>query len=316
VRPIASVSLDLDNEWSYHMVRGLPGWQERPSYLPLVVPRVLDELERAGLEITFFVVGIDAVGADRPLIRALADAGHEIGNHSFEHRPWMNRDPIEAVDAELARAEDALGEATSERPRGYRGPGYSLSAELLEILVARGYDYDASTLPTWIGPFARAAYFRAAEMDDEQRRARADLFGHLRDARHPLRPYRWDVKGQPLLEIPVTTVPLLRVPMHMSYLLWLAGISPHLARAYLSTAIALCRAQGLNPSMLLHPLDFLDATEVPSLAFFPAMNMASPRKIVLVREFLERLGEHFNLVSMARHAAGVSRTPERRATSV
>ena len=59
-RPLASLSLDLDNLWSYMKIHGDPGWQTRPSYLDAVVPYVLDVLERERLRITFFVVGADA----------------------------------------------------------------------------------------------------------------------------------------------------------------------------------------------------------------------------------------------------------------
>jgi hypothetical protein len=37
-RPIASVSLDLDDLWTYLRTRGDPSWEQRPSYLPIFVP--------------------------------------------------------------------------------------------------------------------------------------------------------------------------------------------------------------------------------------------------------------------------------------
>src|SRR5207247_6203043 len=58
--PTASLSLDLDNQWSYMKTHGDAGWEAFPSYLDLVVPRVLDFLAARGLTITFFVVGQDA----------------------------------------------------------------------------------------------------------------------------------------------------------------------------------------------------------------------------------------------------------------
>ena len=38
------------------------------------------------------------------------------------------------------------------RPIGFPGPGFSWSPDLLEVLAERGYRYDASTLPTYLGP--------------------------------------------------------------------------------------------------------------------------------------------------------------------
>ena len=47
-KPAASLSLDLDNQWSYMKTHGDPGWESLPSYLALVVPRVLDFLANGG----------------------------------------------------------------------------------------------------------------------------------------------------------------------------------------------------------------------------------------------------------------------------
>jgi len=43
-QPVASLSLDLDNKWSYLKTHGDVGWESFPSYLDMVVPRVLDFL--------------------------------------------------------------------------------------------------------------------------------------------------------------------------------------------------------------------------------------------------------------------------------
>ena len=56
----ASLSLDLDNQWTYMRTHGDAGWESYPSYLDLVVPRVLRALAERDLKITFFIVGRDA----------------------------------------------------------------------------------------------------------------------------------------------------------------------------------------------------------------------------------------------------------------
>ena len=56
-KPIGSISLDLDNKWSYMKTHGDAGWEEFPSFLDLVVPRILDFLQEHSQKITFFVVG-------------------------------------------------------------------------------------------------------------------------------------------------------------------------------------------------------------------------------------------------------------------
>ena len=114
-----------------------------------------------------------------------------------------------ALAADIAEAEDALAQATGVRPIGFRGPGYSWSRDLLEVLADREYLYDASTLPTYIGPLARAYYFWTARLTPAQRAERKQLFGSFRDGLRSVKPYRWSLSGgRTLLEIPVTTMPL------------------------------------------------------------------------------------------------------------
>ena len=307
MKPLASLSLDLDNEWSYLKTHGDASWEALPSYLDVAVPRALDLLRALDLTITFFVVGQDAaLERNRDAISALARAGHEIGNHSFKHEPWLHRYSEVEVRDELSSTEDALADVTGSVPIGFRGPGYSLSPTVLEVLVERGYLYDASTLPTVVGPLARAFYFRSSRLDAAQREERSDLFGSASEALRPLSPYRWDVGADGIIEIPVTTMPGLRVPFHVSYLLYLAGRSPALARAYFRTALLACRASRVAPSILLHPLDVLGGDDVRSLSFFPGMAMSGKEKRELVGGFLGLLAERYEICTVGEYAASLA----------
>jgi peptidoglycan/xylan/chitin deacetylase (PgdA/CDA1 family) len=310
-KPLASLSLDLDNKWSYMKTHGDAGWEAFPSYLDVMVPRALEVFRRRGLTLTFFIVGQDAaLPRNREALKAIADAGHVIANHSFHHEPWLHLYGEEQIEAEIRTAEEAIEGATGRRPRAFRGPGYSLSQATLRVLVRRGYAYDASTLPTFLGPLARAYYFFTSRFSAAERQQRKALFGNLRDGLRSIRPYHWDVDGTRLLEIPVTTLPLLRVPIHVSYVLYLGVVSPPLARLYFRAAMALCRATGVEPSILLHPLDFLGGEDEADLAFFPAMRMGRERKLGLVADCLDLLQRRFDLQSLDAHAARIAARPE------
>lgn len=306
-RPIASLSLDLDNKWSYLKTHGDRGWEEFPSYLDVVVPRFLEVLAKHELRITVFVVGQDAALAkNRGALSSIAAAGHEVGNHSFHHEPWLHLYSPEEIDEEIARAEECIAEATGVTPNGFRGPGYSLSPAVLECLTRRGYQYDASTLPTIVGPMARAYYFFRARLDAEQRAERKKLFGDWRDGLRPIRPYWWQLDQQRLLEIPVTTMPLARVPIHFSYILFLREKSSAVAWVYWRLAMRMCQTLGVEPSFLLHPLDFVGGDEQPELAFFPAMSMPTAVKTAFVDELLGDFARRFRVLPMGEHAASIA----------
>jgi peptidoglycan/xylan/chitin deacetylase (PgdA/CDA1 family) len=303
MKPLASLSLDLDNKWSYLKTHGDPAWRSLPSYLDVVVPRVLDFLAARALTITVFVVGQDAaLDANREVLAAIPAAGHQIGNHSFHHEPWLHLYSAAQIERELARAEEAIERATGRRPVGFRGPGFSLSPATLQTLARRGYHYDASTLPTFLGPLARAYYFMTARLTPQERRQRKALFGGFAEGLRPLAPYRWRTPAGPVLEIPVTTMPGLRVPIHVSYLLYLQAIAPALALPYFRAALALCRLRGIQPSLLLHPLDFLGADDTRDLDFFPAMRLPSARKLELVGEAVAQLTSRFTVLTLEKYA--------------
>ena len=302
-RRLASLSLDLDNQWSYMKTHGDPGWEAFPSYLDIVVPRVLELLRRRGITITVFVVGQDAALArNHAALRAIAAAGHEIGNHSFNHEPWLHLYSRADLEDEFDRAEAAIEAATGVRPSAFRGPGYSLSDRVLRVLHDRHYRYDCSTFPTFVGPLARAYYFLRARLDRDQKEKRKILFGGLRDGLRPLRPYRWQLGREGLVEIPVTTMPIIRMPVHFSYLHWLAGFSEGLARAYFALALRLCDLTGVQPSLLLHPLDFLGGDDVAGLGFFPAMAQSGADKMNRMDRLLTLLQGRYDVVPMGAHA--------------
>ena len=58
-------------------------------------------------------------------------------------------------------------------------------------LARRGYEYDCSTLPTFLGPLARMYYFATARLEREDRAERKRLFGKWSEGLRPLQPYWW-----------------------------------------------------------------------------------------------------------------------------
>lgn len=308
MKPLASLSLDLDNQWSYMKTHGDAGWESYPSYFDILVPRVLEFLKARNLTITWFIVGQDAaLDKNQKALRAIVDEGHEIGNHSFRHEPWLHLYSESEIEKEFASAEEHIARATGQQPRGFRGPGFSLSSSVLRVLARRGYQYDCSTFPTYLGPLARAYYFMTSKFSPEEREKRKALFGSMRDGVRSLKPYRWRLDEGALTEIPVTTMPFFKVPIHVSYLLYLSVLSPVLARAYFRVALMLCRLTRTPVSLLLHPLDFLGRDDVPALSFFPGMGLTGEQKLRVVGDALALLTDHYTVVTMRQHASDVAK---------
>jgi hypothetical protein len=306
MKPLASLSLDLDNKWSYMKTHGDSGWDSFPSYLDVAVPKILDFLKQRNQLITFFIVGQDAaLDKNKAVLRSIADAGHEIGCHSFNHEPWLHLYSYEKLDQELAKAEESILDATGQKPVGFRGPGFSLSENTLNVLAKRGYQYDATVFPNVLNPLARAYMFKTSKLTKEQKEQRKALFGTLDDALRPVKPYKWQLGTETLTEIPVTTMPVFKIPIHLSYVLYLSIYSKALAIFYFRVALFMCKLTGTAPSILLHPLDFIGSEDAKELAFFPGMRISLEDKLSVVDKVLGMLAKSYQVVTMKEHADSI-----------
>ena len=185
----------------------------------------------------------------------------------------------------------------------FRGPGFSWSNDLLEVLQKRNYIFDASLLPTYISPLMRQYYFYKSKLSKAEKESRKELFGSFKEGFYPLKPFTWIFKNEKqLMEIPVTTMPVLKLPFHQSYLLYISGVSMGLMKAYLRFAIFMCKLTKTPPSYLLHPLDLVGDDVVPQLSFFPGMNIKSQKKMKVFEIAISMLKKHFDVLPMGQFA--------------
>jgi len=82
--------------------------------------QILDILERNGVPATFFQVGMN-VERLPAVARAVRDAGHEIGNHSYTH-PLLSLRTPGFIQSELSRAHQAIEKHTGVVPVWFRAP--------------------------------------------------------------------------------------------------------------------------------------------------------------------------------------------------
>ncbi len=87
---------------------------------PACTPRLLDILARHGAKATFFLIGRFAE-IEPTLARAVADAGHLIGNHSWTH-PKLSLIAAHRVRDELTRTKNTLEQITGKPIRYFRPP--------------------------------------------------------------------------------------------------------------------------------------------------------------------------------------------------
>ena len=83
-------------------------------------PRILEILARHSVPATFFQCGANV---DRlpSVARAVHQAGHQIGNHSYSHPLFCFRS-IRFLHEDLRRAQEIIADRTGARPEWYRAP--------------------------------------------------------------------------------------------------------------------------------------------------------------------------------------------------
>ena len=172
----------------------------------------------------------------------------------------------DAITSEIDRAHGLIGACAGAAPRGFRAPGYAVSAEVIELLGARDYRYDSSAFPSLPYYGAKAAVMGAMRAFGRKSGSVLDTPRVLAAPRVPYRPapgapYRRAADGPvgalDLVELPMTVTPLARLPVIGTSLV----TAPSWLRRHL-VGVAL-RAPFFN--LELHGIDLADADadEIP-----------------------------------------------------
>ena len=103
-----------------------------------ILPRILGMLDELGLRTTFFVEGLNAELYAEALLE-IANAGHELGYHGWQHEYWPNLSPSEEARL-LERGVHKMDEL-GIRPRGFRPPGGRLTSSSPELLENLGFTH-------------------------------------------------------------------------------------------------------------------------------------------------------------------------------
>lgn len=95
------------------------------------IPSMLHILEKYNVHATFFLEG-RWVKENPQLAKMIADAGHEIGNHSYNH-PDMKTMSKQAIREQIVKTNDAIEAATGIKPRLFAPPSGSYRDDVVYI---------------------------------------------------------------------------------------------------------------------------------------------------------------------------------------
>ncbi|MDB5682181.1 MAG: polysaccharide deacetylase family protein, partial [Sphingomonas bacterium] len=175
------LSVDVE-EWfqvgAFERVIRKADWDGLEGRVDYNTGKVLDLFAESGVKATFFTLGWVADRHPR-LIRRIADEGHEVASHGWDHDRVFTLDAA-GFRADLARAKSALEDASGQKITGYRAPSFSIDQRTPwahSVLADEGYRYSSS-----VAPIAH------------------DHYGWADAPKHAYRP----VAGSDLIELPIS----------------------------------------------------------------------------------------------------------------
>lgn len=215
-RRLCAISVDLDEVRHYYAIHGLK--PATPASLRAVyeraLPRFADLAAAERLPLTLFVVGADLAWPENGArLRAFAAAGHELGNHTYDHQYDLTRRGERHIETQIERANEVIAMRAGQRPTGFRAPGYTITDVVYRALRSSGMAYSSSVFPCPYYYAAKAAVITALRLAGKPSSSIASGPGVLAAPRAPYRvgePY-YRV-GSGMLELPIQVTPVLRLP--------------------------------------------------------------------------------------------------------
>lgn len=298
---LACVNVDLDSIPQYCRIHGLRD-DNLPAETALAIyrrglERFLELFALRRVPATFFAIGEDLLDeASAATLRAAAEAGHEIGNHTFSHDYALTRRTPAEIAEEVARGEEAIAAAVGRTPRGFRAPGYTLTPELYGVLLDRGYLYDSSVFPAAPYYAAKAGIIGARTLIRRPTRAVLDRPEVLLAPTKPYfpdpdEPYR---RGHgKTIELPIAVAPFTRAP-------FIGTSALAFPRPAVKVIYRTLRGQPLL-NFELHGIDLLDEDDLhfPALARRqPDLKVPRSLKRERLKEILTWISNDFEIVTL------------------
>jgi peptidoglycan-N-acetylglucosamine deacetylase len=97
---------------------------------------ILDELKKRNIKATFFVVGFMANNHPE-ILRRIVDDGHEIGNHTYDHRK-LSRLPAKKLQFEIEENANIVENIAGYKPVVFRPPYLDYNHRVMKIVADNG----------------------------------------------------------------------------------------------------------------------------------------------------------------------------------
>ncbi len=151
VRPLHAMSVDVEDwfqVWALSSVISREDWDDHALRVEDSSSRLLDLFAAKGAGCTFFILGWVAERLPG-LIRRMAEEGHEIASHGWDHTKVFDQTPDEFRE-DIRKTKACLEDIAQVTVTGFRAAGFSIDSRTPwahEILAEEGHLYSSSSHP-------------------------------------------------------------------------------------------------------------------------------------------------------------------------
>ena len=181
--------LSIDVEDWFHLLElestpDIARWATLESRVERTFLKLLEEFDETGVKVTCFFLGWVAERFPE-LVRQAHARGHEVASHGYGHQ-LVYTQTKEQFASDIRRSKALLEDIAGAEVSGYRAPGFSVTEKTLwafDEIASAGFKYDSSVFPAARG------------------------HGGIPDGN--IAPYWVETQAGPLLEMPMSVVPML-----------------------------------------------------------------------------------------------------------
>ncbi len=294
---LANISIDFESLYHYSETLGL-NHPDRDRDYERIVDRFLDLFAELGVHATFFMVGDDIrlQKLTPEVLRRMTAAGHELANHTLTHPHNLSQLSRARKEEEIVTTGRLIESATGQRVVGFRAPCLDVDEEIVDILERHGYWYESSVLPFYFKQVQELAYGLIC-------RGRFRSTGAWQNSFAPGDPYvpeqgKLHRRGsRAITEVPIATVPILRIPFYST-------IHFALGRASFDASYALVRRGREQFTYELHSIDLADCGEdglrdrYPGIDRHPCLKQPASENRKFLAYAIRRFQEDYTLTTM------------------
>ena len=301
-KKIGLIQVDTDGLWVIFQHFCLDWEQKKDVLYESALPRFLDLFDNYNIKATFFVVGKDLFCPEKlALLKETVKRGHEIANHSMTHAEGFSFLSYNEKLREIEDAERIIQDKLGILTRGFRTPSNDVDSDVLKILEGKGYAYDSSLMPTYYGPLLKRLKFCSLKISRNDHYLGRFMYGFS-----PLKPYYpdenklWKNGCRKIIEIPITTMPGLRLPFHASFTF--AAYQIGLGNALFDLGFTLLKMTSCPLNFIFHTNELSDPIADQDIRRQYGLKLSLKEKYKLCNHMLCAIKNDYNIITSLEYA--------------